>query len=435
LVREIGIAVLVMTFAHGAGLADALSPSRAAIISLAVKSFTASVSGDVPLGSEILVTIAGTPGDRAFFSIPNVVDRVAMQEVSSGVYVGRYSVVRNASLIGAAIVGRLVAKDGTSSPLLSAAQTISIDATRPVLVDEFPGSDEQIVSARPVLFCGFDDGAGMGVDPRSVRLSVDGVDVTAHAVVGPFEVSYQPPFDLGEGDHAYSIVATDAAGNPVHGLRLFRVVPPAPSTFERVSGSAQGTLEAGSTFTVSVTAAPGGSATATIPLLGRSVPLVEVKPGAYRGEFVLGPGDGIESAPVIVRFVHNGSRFAASLDNPISVTSGPPPPPTIDVPGPEDELRGQIAMRGHAAADSFVVCSLRYSGTSTGGLMPFSGNAITARTRVDQSGSWHMGPFKVETPCLSAPDLDVDWLLTAVSVNASGDRSVSTVTPVDLQPR
>lgn len=61
-----------------------------------------------------------------------------------------------------------------------------------------------------------------GVDPRSVRLVVDGLDVTASARITENEVAYRER--LGNGRHRAELQVRDRAGNLTRSAWTFAIV-------------------------------------------------------------------------------------------------------------------------------------------------------------------------------------------------------------------
>jgi hypothetical protein len=86
------------------------------------------------------------------------------------------------------------------------------DAVAPVISDVRPDAGSSSSDATPVISVAVAD-AGVGVDPASIRMTVDGVDVTADGAYAAGRFGYTPASDLGFGAHTVSVVASDTAGN------------------------------------------------------------------------------------------------------------------------------------------------------------------------------------------------------------------------------
>lgn len=407
------------------------STEPGAVVSVFVKSFESSVYGAVPLGQQILVTLVGSSAGHAYFSIPNVVDHVPMQEIASGVYVGKYTVADGHDVCGGQIVGQLTAKDGIASPMLVAPKPITIDTARPTIDQPFPADGEHIASARPLLYCGFDDGVGSGIDLHSVTVDVDRRNVTAESTIAPFGVSYRPESDLTLGEHTFTVSVADNAGNPARLIAHFQVVPPSPSGIESLSAVGPSRIRANQPLAITLTGAPGGDAELSIPPFVGTTKLMEVRPGVYQGKFEAALGGSVDGAPVVVRLSTEAATYEVSLDHCISVTAGYTPSPTITEPSDSDEFQGEIEMRGRALPGELVECTVSYASRSEGGIMPFTGKAMSADVYANKKGEWHMGPFRLQLKSLYEHNRDTDLTLSAVALDAGSHRSEPVEESVD----
>jgi hypothetical protein len=79
------------------------------------------------------------------------------------------------------------------------------------LTDVRPGRDETIVARRPTIQADFADGR---VNPNSIRVMLDGVNVTDQATRSPRGVVFSPPSDLQLGRHEVRVAGTDVNGMP-----------------------------------------------------------------------------------------------------------------------------------------------------------------------------------------------------------------------------
>lgn len=70
-----------------------------------------------------------------------------------------------------------------------------------------PASNETVSTQRPQIAATFP----RAVDPNTVRVSLDGRDVTAESSISPRAISYDPSFDLPYGRHQVSVTAPGVA--------------------------------------------------------------------------------------------------------------------------------------------------------------------------------------------------------------------------------
>ncbi len=89
------------------------------------------------------------------------------------------------------------------------------DVSPPAVRESHPRDGALLQTARPMISSEFSDeepGAS-GVDYDSIKLLIDGEDLTGSAVIGPSNLTFSPESDLFEGDHGISLSVADRAGN------------------------------------------------------------------------------------------------------------------------------------------------------------------------------------------------------------------------------
>jgi hypothetical protein len=86
------------------------------------------------------------------------------------------------------------------------------DAVPPVLSDVRPDDGSATADARPLISIAVAD-AGVGVDPASVQMAVDGIDVSAKGAFSAGRFAYTPASALAYGRHTVVASAADSAGN------------------------------------------------------------------------------------------------------------------------------------------------------------------------------------------------------------------------------
>jgi hypothetical protein len=86
------------------------------------------------------------------------------------------------------------------------------DAVAPVLSDVRPDDASSTSDATPVISLAVAD-AGVGVDPASIAMTLDGNDVSAHGAFSSGRFAYTPSAPLGFGRHTVVVRASDLAGN------------------------------------------------------------------------------------------------------------------------------------------------------------------------------------------------------------------------------
>jgi hypothetical protein len=85
------------------------------------------------------------------------------------------------------------------------------DHTAVILSAVRPGRNEVVAARRPTIEADFADGR---VNPNSLRIMLDGVNVTDESTRSPRGIVYSPPSDLQAGRHEVRVNGTDANGTP-----------------------------------------------------------------------------------------------------------------------------------------------------------------------------------------------------------------------------
>ena len=192
------------------GEAPVTNPLPTGETSVSVTSFTDNVTKPLKAGETLLATLSGTPGGKAGFAIPGVVENVPMTETSPGVYEGSYTVPRGVSVAKASVLGRLTFA-GVTSALIQAPGTITIAGQPPKITDFGPAKGATVETARPLIYAQFASPT-VGVNTDDTRLTLDGKPVTPDAVT-PTLLTYKPAEGLAGGPHVAHLSVTDLAGN------------------------------------------------------------------------------------------------------------------------------------------------------------------------------------------------------------------------------
>lgn len=163
-------------------------------------------------GAELRFYANGTPGARAFFTIDGVVRDVAMPEVRPGRYEGAYTIRRNDNFPASLAITMALDSNGqVQRSRLN--QALLVDARAPTVKNLAPRNNE-LVSGNPVsVSATFDDMGGVGVDPKTVKLAIGGIDQTRNARITPQFLTWRG--DLRAGTYPVEVTASDNAGNAV----------------------------------------------------------------------------------------------------------------------------------------------------------------------------------------------------------------------------
>jgi hypothetical protein len=178
-----------------------------------IERFAVMPVGRLEPGRELRFRLTGVPGATASFDIPGVVSGVPMREVNPGQYVGTYTIRQRDDLDA---FDRAVATLRSGNQWVTARidQPFARDNRAPQIANVQPRHGAVVTDVGRVQIAGdFEDRGGRGVNPDTVRLRVDGRDVTADARITPDHFAYRA--DLPPGRYTAEVTARDFAGNHV----------------------------------------------------------------------------------------------------------------------------------------------------------------------------------------------------------------------------
>ncbi|MBA2672056.1 Ig-like domain-containing protein [Ramlibacter sp.] len=172
-------------------------------------------AGRIEPGRELRFSLIGAPGARVTLDIPGVTSDVQMREARPGFYEAEYTVRRRDD---PAAFARTVATLQRGPQRVTAQVDMHggghggpHDERAPLISDMTPAQGERVGEwRRTQIFARLSDDMS-GVDAATVRLRVDGRDVTEFARVSAEEVQYREA--LGDGRHTAEITVRDRAGN------------------------------------------------------------------------------------------------------------------------------------------------------------------------------------------------------------------------------
>jgi len=223
---QLAATLLLLPLAAAVAPQPAAAQQRAVVAATVARSdapvierFTVRPAGRLVAGRELRFQLVGAPRARASLDIPGVVRNVALKETRPGVYEGRYTIRRGDRL---AAFDRAVATLRRGPERSTAQVALKADQRGPRISQLTPGDGTRVDErGRTFIQARLSDDAS-GVDPRSVRLIVDGLDVTASANISEDEVAYRER--LGNGRHRAELQVRDHAGNLTRSAWTFAVI-------------------------------------------------------------------------------------------------------------------------------------------------------------------------------------------------------------------
>ena len=404
------------------------SASSGATGAAQISSFTVDAAPLLRSGDKLTATLRGTPGGSATFGIPGVAQSVPMTEVSPGVYRGTFQVPADANVQGGSVLGGLKTGDGGSQaagPLLQAAQTVTIDNTPPKISGRSPAPNATLANNRPRIYAITQDGDGSGIDQQGTKVSVDGADVTASAIVTDGFVTYQPGEPLSDGSHTVEVVARDKAGNDAHSRWSFQVsaAPGVVSGFDSNLISSDAILLAGQPLNVTLHAQPGGAASFSVGSIAGDIPMRESSPGVYTGSYVPRAGISAANVPVEARYTSpNGTTISSTLPQSVSIDAGVPVAPTITQPTAGSPVGDTVVLKGHCAPNALVSVAVRFQAKQLG-VFSVGGMAAQVQVTGDNNGHWSTDTLRLGSPGPLARANSVTYTASVTQSVSNGQQS------------
>ena len=193
-------------------IAQPVAPPPVAAAMPVIERFAVVPIAKIEPGAELRFTAAGTPNGRATLTIDGVVRDVAMPEVGRGRYEGAYTIRRNDNFPASLNITMALESNGqVSRSRLN--QALLVDARPPTVKNLSPKNNEVVTGSPVSVSATFDDMGGVGVDPKTVKLSIGGQDQTRNASITAQFLTWRG--DLRPGNYAVEVTASDNAGNPV----------------------------------------------------------------------------------------------------------------------------------------------------------------------------------------------------------------------------
>jgi hypothetical protein len=181
-------------------------------------------------GRELRFRLEGAPGADASLDIPGVVRNVDLAEVRPGVYEGSYTIRQRDDLDNFdRAVATLQRNGARTTARVEMRGERDWDERGPRISDITPSPGDRVSErGRTEISARIHDN-GSGVRRRSIRLRVDGRDVTRDARIDNDEIRYVQ--NLREGRHTAELTVRDRSGNETRRSWSFEVV----DRHERVS--------------------------------------------------------------------------------------------------------------------------------------------------------------------------------------------------------
>lgn len=414
-----GVTRHIQISTDGQAPAPAPTPAPTPGAAAAITSFTHDASGWLTAGDTLTVTLSGTPGGTAVFQIPGVVDRVVMQESASGRYAGKWTVPGQGKLAitDAGVLGKLSA--GGTDMMIQAGQSVSIDTTAPAITNALPEPNSVSGTAQPGISIALGD-SGSGIDPRSVKLTVNGEDVSSDSTVTAGFVAYKPPKALAKGNQEVKVSVSDTAGNVSTLSWAFRVQD-AADIIKSFTFEPDGSVQPGDVIAVTMNAPAGGKASFSIgETVTRAMP--EASAGVYKGEYTVRKADDLNGEIVKGTFEgKDGRKYTVQAEERIggALAVKSPDIPVITSPVEGSTVKSPLVVRGTATAGATVRIAVDYQ-TELIASFATGGRIGEQTVKADAEGRFASEPFELK---LLIKGKNTRFAISAVAVGASGEES------------
>jgi uncharacterized Zn-binding protein involved in type VI secretion len=183
------------------------APGPVTIEALTVTGKTALRAGDA-----FDVSLRGTPGGRGTYDIGAFVLGLPLTETQPGLYTARYTVPAGVNFGQVQIFGHLAAS-GAEAPRAEAPGLLAISTAPPQIVEIAPSNGQTVNNSRPSIFATFRSPTNIGINPSSVSISINGLDVTPSATRTDGFITYSPSVALNDGPVQVVVRVSDRAGN------------------------------------------------------------------------------------------------------------------------------------------------------------------------------------------------------------------------------
>lgn len=203
----------------------AAQPQQRAVVAesraSAIDRFVVRTPGRIEPGRELRFRLTGLPRGEAWVDIPGVINGIDLEETRPGVYEGAYTVRKRDDLRAFDRAVATLEKNRQRATARVNLEDERRDDRAPVIGDVTPSNGDRVEGRRTHISARFSD-EGTGVDPASVRLVVNGRDVTRDARVEGNELRFRG--FLERGRHSAELVVGDRAGNTTRRAWTFEVV-------------------------------------------------------------------------------------------------------------------------------------------------------------------------------------------------------------------
>lgn len=189
-----------------------------------------------------------------------------------------------------------------------------------------PSQGARNVEPASSISASFEELAGVTVRPETVKVTVDGRDVTRQSVITADFFSYRPASELSPGKHDILLEFTNSRNVPQRVTWSFEVGTPVRAEIESVThNGANRALAAGEIMLVTVNGTPGSDVTVFLVQDGQRLQTLEaeeVSAGVFVVNVLVESKDSTQEGIVVARLANSGQVRFATADQPLQLVTG-----------------------------------------------------------------------------------------------------------------
>ncbi|HEU5299607.1 MAG TPA: hypothetical protein VFW08_08945 [bacterium] len=391
--------------------------------SIRIEAVSVSVHNPLGPGDRLPVSLRATGGGSATFHIFGIASDIGMRELRAAgyqglttQYAGTYQVRQGDGMRNAAVFATLTGRGAQA--MAPADRGLTIDARVPRLTARLPAPAARVTNARPNIAIEMID-LESGIDPRSVRLIINGQNVTARASISDILVTYNPADPFAPGHVRVELLAADRAGNPVRQNWTFEVVRNT-GLLSSVTINPSTVLTEDDLLTVVAAGVSEGRASFALKGIRGERPMKESgTKGIYFGTLVVPQGMAVTGGALVVTLEKDGRSSTMAAAVPVTILAGgQPQASTIAARGPAgpiDDPEARLELNGTSRPGYRIIGRIDYAVRSasldqTGMLGEFTVLAAS-------NGTWRASFSPL------VPLGDARLTVTVIAVDPAGRRS------------
>lgn len=385
---------------------------------VAISGFSFDAGGSwLRLGQSAKFSLSGTPGGKAEVIISGLSTPISLTEGPAGTYTGAWTpnATQPISIRNTSVLGRLTV--GGKEQLIQAANSISVDLVGPTLKNPNPAGGSTATTLTPDVSVVFGDD-GSGIDRSSVRMSVNGVDVTKETTItGDFAI-YQPDKALKAGDNVVAVSVKDQAGNETKSNWTFKIESKITAKVTGFVHTGNKGVKAGDNLSFQLITEAGAKVTVNVGTV-KNFALTEGPAGTYKGTYKVLPTDQFNNSVVVANVtLKDGNKFASQAAQRVNGVAAPVKL-AISSPAAGASVSSPLTVTGTHTANQKLLVRVEYATTMAGALR-VTGTVSEVTVTANAQGQWTTEPISLST-IVSGSNTEYTVIVTAL--NAAGEKT------------